>query len=146
VGVLLSFRQKIKIDEFAPFTIPFLIYMYKNFLFSYRVRLPVFRKPYRYLFSFILISVMLFDLVLFFSPYTPFKSDSIIFTKRVAKELKKEGISGIYSSNKSLLQALEFYGIKRGKKYKLVYNKREKRIIIYGKKKLIIDVSKLNTT
>ncbi|MEO1923136.1 MAG: hypothetical protein ABGX25_01305, partial [Nautiliaceae bacterium] len=71
LSILLSFRQRIKIDDFAPYVLPYVIFMVKIFLSSYRVRLPVFRKWYRILFIFLFATIIIFDIALFLNRYTP---------------------------------------------------------------------------
>ena len=145
VSIILSFRQKIKVYDYAPFVIPFLIYMFKVFLYSYKVRLPKFRVFYKVFFILAISSVMLFDIFVFFSPYTPFKKDSILFVKPLVNFLKSNNINYIKCNNKSLQKTLDFYGIKEGNNYKLIYLKNKNLIKIYGKRKYVLNVSKLNT-
>jgi len=131
--------------DYAPFVIPFLIYMFKVFLYSYKVRLPKFRVFYKVFFILAISSVMLFDIFVFFSPYTPFKKDSILFVKPLVNFLKSNNINYIKCNNKSLQKTLDFYGIKEGNNYKLIYLKNKNLIKIYGKRKYVLNVSKLNT-
>ena len=148
ISIILSFRQKIKIDDYAPFTLIFIIYMVKYFLNSFRVRLPKFRGVYKFIFGFLFITLILFDLILFFNSYTPAKNltNSYYFIKPLVKILKEHKINYIKSNNKYLKNALNFYDIKSGDKYILIYEKNKKVYIFYKNKKLLeIDVSKLNT-
>lgn len=148
ISIILSFRQRIKIDDYAPFTLIFIIYMVKYFLNSFRVRLPKFRRMYKFIFGVLFGSLILFDLILFFNSYTPAKSltNSYYFIKPLVKILKEYRINYIKSNNKYLQNALNFYGIKRGDEYTLIYKKNKKVSIFHKNKKLLeIDVSKLNT-
>lgn len=148
ISTILSFRQRIKIDDYAPFTLIFIIYMVKYFLNSFRVRLPKFRTMYKFIFGFLFGSLILFDLVLFFNSYTPAKNltNSYYFIKPLVKILKEHKINYIKSNNKYLQTALNFYGIKSGDKYILIYKKNKKVSIFHKNRKLLeIDVSKLNT-
>ncbi|WP_456480196.1 glycosyltransferase family 39 protein [Nautilia sp.] len=149
ISVLLSFRQRIKIDDYAPFTLVYVVYMVKYYLNSYRVRLPVFRKFYKILFFILFISLIVFDIALFLNRYTPARnlSSSYYFIKPLVFQLKQREINYIESDNKRLLKALEFYGLKKGKEYKIKYKKRENKVSIFHKNRkfLEIDVSKLNT-
>ncbi len=149
VSILFSFRQRIKIDDYAPFVLPYVLYMVKIFLNSYRVRLPRFRLSYKLLFIILFSSMILFDIVLFLNCYTPAKkiTSSFYFIKPLVKKLKNKKIDYLYCNNSKLCTSLYFYGINKGNKYYLKYEKSNFRVSIFHKKKriLIIDVSKLNT-
>jgi hypothetical protein len=149
ISIILSFRQRIRIDDYAPYTLVYIVYMVKYFLNSYRVRLPKLRKFYKILFVFLFTTLIVFDLALFLNRYTPAKKlgGSYYFIKPLAGILKEKRISYINSDDKNLLKILNFYGIKKGKQYKIVYFKRESKVSIFHKNRKImeIDVSKLNT-
>jgi len=149
ISVILSFRQRIKIDDYAPFTLIYIVYMVKYFLNSYRVRLPKLRKTYKTMFIVLFTSLIVFDFALFFNRYTPAKnlSSSYYFIKPLVKKLKQENIGYVTCNNNRLFRALEFYGVKKGTKYKLIYTKQENKVSIFHKnvKILEINVSKLNT-
>lgn len=148
LSVIFSFRQRIKIDDYAPFVLPYIIYMVKVYLNSYRVRLPKLRMGYKIIFIFLFFSMILFDVLLFYNKYTPARnlSESFYFIKPLSKVLKRQNIDSISCNNKFLCKALNFYGIKSGNKYKIYYSKKRKRVSIFHNKKKIyeIDVSKLN--
>jgi len=149
LSLLLSFRQRIRIDDFAPFVLPYTVYMKKIFLSSYKVRLPKFRRKYRLLFVILFGSMLLFDGMLFLNKYTPVSnlSGSFYFIKPLVKFLKKHKINNVYCNNIYLCKALNFYGIKLGKKYYLYYSKSRKSVSIFhnNKKVVVLSVSKLNT-
>jgi len=149
LSLLLSFRQHIRIDDYAPFAIIYVIYMVKIFLNSYRVRLPRFRKGYKIIFVILFSSLILFDVAIFLNRYTPARnlSGSFYFIKPLALYLKNKQINNIDCNNKYLCQNLNFYGIQKGSKYYLVYSKKENQVSIFHKNKEIlkINVSKLNT-
>jgi len=149
LSLLLSFRQRIKIDDFAPFVLPYTIYMKKIFLSSYKVRLPKFRKKYRWLFIMLLGSMLLFDGMLFLNMYTPISnlSGSFYFIKPLVQYLKKNNINNISCNNKYLCKALNFYKIDLGKRYYINYSKSKKSVSIFhnNKKIITLSVSKLNT-
>lgn len=149
ISLLLSFRQRIKIDDFAPFVLPYVIYMIKIFLNSYKVRLPRFRRKYKILFIVLFGSMLFFDILVFLNRYTPAKnlSGSFYFIKPLAKILKQNHINKISCKNKFLCESLYFYGIHKGKKYFLIYQKHIKKVSIFHKNRKIleINVSKLNT-
>ena len=149
ISILFSFRQRIKIDDYAPFVLPYILYMVKIFLNSYRVRLPRFRLSYKLLFIVLFSSLILFDISLFLNTYTPAKNltSSFYFIKPLVKKLKSKKIDYVYCNNSKLCISLYFYGINKGNKYYLKYEKSNFKVSIFHKKKriLIIDVSKLNT-
>ncbi len=149
LSIILSFRQRIKIDDYAPFVLPYVIYMIKVFLNSYKVRLPRFRKSYKLLFVFLFFTMIIFDIALFLNQYTPARnlSNSFYFIKNLAKILKKRDINYLKCNNEYLCQSLKFYGIKLGNNYYLNYSiKRNKVSIFHNKKKILdINVSNLNT-
>ena len=149
LSIILSFRQRIKIDDYAPFVLPYVIYMIKVFLNSYKVRLPRFRRCYKFLFVFLFSTMILFDIAIFLNRYTPAKnlSGSFYFIKDLAIVLKKHNINKIKCNNKYLCNSLEFYGIKKGRKYKINYSIKKNEVSIFHNKKKILDinVSNLNT-
>ena len=149
LSILLSFRQRIKIDDFAPFVLPYVIYMIKIFLTSYKVRLPRFRKSYKILFIVLFSSMLIFDISLFLNQYTPAKnlSNSFYFVKNLALFLKKHNIQNINCNNNYFCKSLYFYGIKQGDKYYLEYSIKRNKVSIFHKQKKVLDinVSNLNT-
>jgi len=149
ISVILSFRQKIKIDDYAPYTLIYVVYMVKYYLNSYRVRLPQFRTVYKTVFVILLGSLIVFDIALFLNRYTPAKklSGSYYYIKPLVKILKKNHIDYIYSDNRRFERCLNFYGINKGSEYYVIYSKKDNKVSIFHKKKKImqIDVSKLNT-
>jgi hypothetical protein len=149
LSIFLSFRQRIKIDDYAPFVLPYVIYMVKTFLSSYRVRLPALRKGYKTLFVFLFSTLLVFDVALFLNRYTPAKklTSSFYFIKPLVKILKENNINYITCNKPALEKILEFYGLKNGNLYYIVYSKSKKEVSIFHNNKLIkkIDVSKLNT-
>jgi len=149
ISLILSFRQRIKIDDFAPFVLPYIVYMIKIFLHSYKVRLPKFRTNYKILFVFLFSSMIIFDIgIMFFNPpYIKKLRGSFYFIKPLVKILKKNKINYIYCNNQNLCDALEFYGIKKGHKYELIYYKSNFKVsILHNNKNIkVINVSKINT-
>ena len=149
ISIVLSFRQRIRIDDFAPFVLPYVIYMIKIFLHSYKVRLPKFRSNYKILFIFLFYSMIIFDFGIFFfnAPYVKKLRGSFYFIKPLVKILKENQINYINCNNKYLCKALSFYGIKKGNKYKVYFSKSDFKVSIFHNKRRIkrINVSKINT-
>jgi len=149
LSILLSFRQRIKIDDFAPFVLPYVIYMIKIFLNSYKVRLPRFRKSYKILFVGLFSSMLIFDVSLFLNQYTPAKnlSSTFYFTKNLVFFLKENKIQNVKCNNLYFCKSLYFYGLKPGNEYFINYYAKKDKVSIFHKQKrfLNIDVSNLNT-
>lgn len=125
ISFLLSFRQRIYIEDFAPFVVISLPLMLKYFFHSYRIRLPIFRKKHNIAIVFVLL--MLFINVFFTFINKPLyilmenpKKHFVYkyhFVKELAYKLKKNNIDYISSDNKELLLRLKYYDIKSGDKY-----------------------------
>ena len=125
VSFLFSLRQRVYIEDFAPYVVISLPFMLKIFFHSYRVRLKEFRKNHNIAVALVLL--MLFVNVLFTIINKPLyvilpnpKKHFVYkyhFVKELAGEMKKNKINFISSNDKELLLRLRFYGIKEGKKY-----------------------------
>lgn len=127
---LFSFRQRIYIEDYAPFVVIFLPYMIKIFFHTIRVRLPQFRYRHYYTASlvvFILSINVLLTIVnkpLYLLLENPqkhfiFKYD---FIKELSYKLKSNNIDEVNSEDKKLLLRLKFYGINEGNKYYITTN------------------------
>ncbi|QDF29970.1 hypothetical protein [Halarcobacter anaerophilus] len=131
-SLLFSFRQRIYIEDYAPFVVIFLPYMVKNFLQSYRVRLPQFRRKHRYVASITLFILLLnATLTIFNKPLYLFLENpkkhfayNYNIAKELAAKLKKNNINEIESDQQELLLRLKFYGIKEGNRYFVSTNKK----------------------
>ena len=145
---LLSFRQKIKIDDYAPFVIVSVIFMVSIFLNGYRVRLKAFRPTYRLLFVSLLSSLILFDVFILYSPFIIHKKivEQFRYSYDISVYLKNHNIDDIQCNNKVFCNKLYFYGIQKGKEYYIYWDKKNKKVSISHNNKKILDfyVSKLN--
>ena len=128
-SLLLSFRQRVAIEQFAPYVILSLPLIAQMFEHSYRVRLNIFRKNYRLIFIVSLAILFINSSAVFFNKYLylfvkePRKHFS--YNMHVAKELsQKLKDRGIYCINtdKKMLKRLEFYGVTKCNNYLLVEN------------------------
>jgi len=148
LSFLLSFRQRIKIDDFAPFILPSVIFMIAVFLNDYRVRLKIFRKPYKILFVFLFSSLIVFDVLILASK--SFINKKIVnqfkYSYNIARYLKSKNIDKISCNNQKLCKKLYFYGLQKGNKYRLFYDKNDKKVSIShnNQKILTFYVSKIN--
>ena len=126
LSLLLSFRQRIYIENFAPYMIIALPLAAQTFYSSYRVRLRNFRTNYKIIFVSAIIFLVVNAFVVLFNkeiyrfidnPKKHFAYKMHI-AKELALELKKRNIHCIASSKK-MSDRLKFYGIGSCKNYKL---------------------------
>jgi len=124
ISLLLSFRQRIDIEVFAPYLIISLPLAAQSFVSSYRVRLKKFRSKYRFIFTISLLFLLLNALVVFFNkelyllletPQKHFAYDMHI-AKDLAKTLRLDGIKCVKTDYKMQLR-LRFYGISECNSY-----------------------------
>ena len=148
ISFILSFRQKIYIEDFAPFVIISFPFMMKKFFHSYKVRLKQFRIKHNI--AIVLTLIMLFINILFTIYNKPLylflenpKKHFVYqyhFAKEISKILKQKNINHIYSDDKELILRLKFYGIEKGEKYFISQNKNinydEKITISYSGKEI----------
>ena len=119
ISLLLSFRQKVEIQTFAPFILLALPLAAQTFIHTYRVRLREFRGRYRILFYSAFALLIVNALAVFFNHYLYrfFHNPAHHFSYRmhVAKELAavlhQNHISCIDAQNEKLQLRLRFYGI-----------------------------------
>lgn len=118
VSLILSFRQRIDIEIFAPYLIISLPLAAQVFASTYRVRLKIFRKKYKLIFflsfSFLIMNtfIVLFNKEIYFFLDEPKRNFSykMHVAKELANELKKNNIDCVSSEN-SMEKRLQFYGI-----------------------------------
>ena len=125
LSIIFSLRQRIYIEDFAPYVVVSLPLMLKTFLHSYRVRLKEFRKFYNIL-AITIVGMLLLNVVITFvnKPlylFLPNPTKHFVykyhFAKEIAEELKKRKINNIYLEDKELLLRLRFYNISEGEEY-----------------------------
>ncbi len=125
LSILLSFRQRLQVEDFAPFLVIATPLLLKTFLNGLRVRLPQFRKKYKVI-SFFALSTLVFTFLSAFinKPFYHFYTEPenhFAYRYQVAKELseklKKLGLSGVTSDNSELLYRLRFYGVPSGDEF-----------------------------
>jgi hypothetical protein len=126
ISLALSFRQRVGIEYFAPYLVLALPLMAQVFEHSYRVRLSIFRKRYKFIFIISLIFLVANSALVFFNKYLylfieePKKhfSYKMHIAKELSTALKKEGIHCIKSDSK-MSKRLQFYGVTKCNTYKL---------------------------
>lgn len=156
LSIVISFRQRVYIEDFAPFVVIFLPIMLKMFLNAYRVRLREFRKSYNIL---AILTILMLFINIFFTfinkplyYFLPEPKKHFVyqyhFAKELAKELKERGINNIIIDDEELALRLRFYEIYIGDEYflstKEFYNYDEKVVISYsGKDLFFVYIKKL---
>ena len=126
LSLLLSFRQRIDIEDFAPYLIIALPLAAHTFSSSYRVRLKIFRTKYKIAFVISLLFLLFNSVLVLFNknlylfldkPQKHFAYKMHI-AKELAKELKKRDVYCL-STNKNMQKRLKFYEISRCETYLL---------------------------
>jgi len=127
LSLLLSFRQKINVEMFAPYLMVALPLVMQSFFHSFRIRLPRFRTKYRVLFiiSFSLLILNAVSVFLHKDIYYLLKNPKDHFAYRLhiadvlAQSLHVKGITCIDAGDKQMQLRLSFYGIGYCKNYQL---------------------------
>ncbi|MBE0514851.1 hypothetical protein [Sulfurimonas sp.] len=125
-SLLLSFRQRVPIEYFAPYVMLCLPLVAQTFEHSYRVRLSMFRMNYRLAFIISIVLLLINSSAVFFNKYLyyviekPKKhfSYKMHVAKELAQELKSMGISCVETDAK-MSKRLEFYGVTKCNNYLL---------------------------
>jgi hypothetical protein len=128
LSFVFSLRQKVYIEDFAPFVVVAIPVMVKLIMHSIRVRLKEHQLNYRLLGYVLLFSLVVnfgmfvfnkFLYLLLDNPKKHFAYDYHI-AKELAFKLKLMGIQNIQVEDNSLQTRLQFYGIKSNGQYKLL--------------------------
>ena len=122
LSLAISMRQRIPIQDFAPYVIVAIPLMIRLFFRSYRVRLPQFRKHYRTLAGFVVAVLIANTLILLF--HRPFfmvlKNPKKHFAAPFylpywcAEALKEKGFHSVSAKKRELAYQLHYYGIEPG--------------------------------
>lgn len=115
---ILSFRQHIYIEHYAPYIMLALPLAANSFLLSYYVRLKKFRKSYKIIFTFSLVLLILNSIIVLYNkeiyPFLKQPSKHFAYTMHIAKELANElhknNINCI-NTTKKMQPRLKFYNI-----------------------------------
>ncbi len=127
ISLLLSFRQKVEVQMFAPFLLLALPLAAQTFLHTYRIRLREFRRRYRILFYSAFFILIVNTLAVFFNHYfyqfmknpTHHFSYSMHVAKELSNQLHHNEIHCVDSQNEKLQLRLRFYGITHCEEYRL---------------------------
>jgi hypothetical protein len=127
LSLLLSFRQVIDIQMFAPYLILALPLAARLFFHSYRVRLKRYRRNYRLLFAVSFALLILNALAVFFNKeiYALLEPGQKHFAHRqhvareLAEALKARGVNCAVMDDRKMQLRLRFYGIQRCTHYRI---------------------------
>lgn len=130
-SLVLSLRQRLLLEDFAPFVVLSIPLMIKVFFNSYRVRLPAFRKWHRFVFGIVIGLLFLNTTIsylhqpLYRFMEEPAKHFAIKYhiAKELAQNLKAKGITKVMLKDDKMALRLQFYDISRGGGYKLSTHK-----------------------
>ncbi len=119
LALVLSFRQRLHVEDFAPYIMVSIVLAAQTFYHSYRVRLKQFRSTYRIIFVLSLIFLFLNATVIFFNKYLYIvlkdPKEHFAYEMHVAKDLalklKENRLTCIDANDKKLQDRLSFYGI-----------------------------------
>jgi len=126
LSLVLSFRQRVAVEHFAPYLILALPLAAESFISSYRVRLKVYRTKYRLAFIISFAFLLINTLAIFFNKelYLLIENPKKHFTydmdvaKDLATILKRRDILCI-TTNVNMQKRLYFYGIRKCERYLL---------------------------
>ncbi len=127
VSILLSFRQRIMIEDFAPFVVVSVPLMVQVFMRSYRTRLPELRRSHNVLFiivfSFLLLNFYATYFNQYFYRFLDKPSQHFAYKYHIAYELAQKlhalDFNAIHSDDRQMQKRLRFYKIGDSKHYKL---------------------------
>jgi hypothetical protein len=137
---IFSLRQKVSIEDFAPYVVITLPLMMKLYFHTVRVRLPQFRNMHyniAYTVLFILainVTLTLINKPLYLFLEKPKKhfAYKYHFAKEIAQILKENNINEVFSDNLELVKRLKFYNIQSGDKYFLTFKAYKKNHATYN--------------
>jgi len=127
LSLIFSFRQKVRIEDFAAFVVIGVPLMVRVFFASYRIRLKRFRRIHKFFFvivfgflvvNFLILQCNKFLFLVYKNPSKHFAS-KFYFVKELARELKKMGVREVICKDEKLCLRLRFYGIEKGGNYLL---------------------------
>lgn len=118
-SLLLSFRQRIDVQMFAPYLILALPLAAQSFFHSYRVRLKMFRSAYRTVFTISFAVLVINALVVLFNKelYSLLEPGQSHFAyrqhiaKELSEELKRREVTCVKAPTHQMQTRLQFYGI-----------------------------------
>lgn len=155
-SLLLSFRQKIMIYDFAPFVVVAIPFMLKTFFASYRIRIGKNKRLYESGFAITIVSLAAMSAISLFN-YPIYgvlqnKTNHFAYNYQVAKELaaslKDMNIDRCAIDDREMALRLRFYGINYGSDYfiskKQMPNSKKVSIVYSNTEVAIYYVTKIN--
>lgn len=122
ISLILSFRQRVAIEHFAPYIIVALPLIAKVFILSYKIRLKMFRKWYKTIFIVSFIFLILNGIIVLSNKYLYIfienPKNNFAYNMHIAKELSmefKEYNTTCTNLDETMMLRLKFYGIGRCK-------------------------------
>jgi 4-amino-4-deoxy-L-arabinose transferase-like glycosyltransferase len=130
LSLIFSLRQRISIEDFAPFVVIAIPIMVKLFLNSYRVRLREFRRNHRIFLTIVISGLVLNFFTLLGNKYLYLlledSKEHFAYKYHIAKELaeklKENNINEIFTKDNKMALRLKYYGIGDSTKYYLSSN------------------------
>ncbi len=131
LSLLLSFRQNIPLEIFAPYLVLAFPLTAQTFFTTYRIRLRRFRRRYRFLFT-LSLSLLIFNfIIVFFNQYLYLVLDNprnnFAYKSHLAKELSytllSKNIQCVNLNDSGLQKRVEFYGVTKCNNIELVNNR-----------------------
>jgi len=127
ISLILSLRQRLLLEDFAPFVVIAIPLVVKVFFNSYRVRLPRHRKYHNISFSIVFVFLLINLIVSYFNKplyyFLPKPEKHFAYKYHIAKDLaqilKEKKIYSINIHDKRLALRLKFYGIHQGGSFRL---------------------------
>lgn len=143
--VVLSFRQPIPLEQFAPYVMILLPLMIKLFTHSYRMRIRPLRRTHKLIFVIALIFLILNSTMIYANKLLylvlPNPKNHVLHNHHVVKELaqklRSKGITKLSTPHPLLAKRLEFYGINQhASGYELHYDSCSNVTICYFRKEI----------
>jgi len=130
ISILLSFRQRIMIEDFAPFVVVSIPLMVQVFVRSYRTRLPELRRIHNVtfviVFSFLLLNFYATYFNQYFYRFFEAPNKHFAYKYHVAYELAQnlhaQEIDNVHCEDKQMQLRLRFYKVQEGESYKVEKN------------------------
>ena len=120
LSLLLSFRQRLHLEDFAPYILVALPLAAQTFYHSYRVRLKQFRSTYKTIFLLSFIFLLINAMVILFNKYLYIVLDDpkehfayeMHIAKDLAQKLQENNLTCIDANDKKMQSRLNFYGVR----------------------------------
>jgi lysylphosphatidylglycerol synthetase-like protein (DUF2156 family) len=139
-SLILSFRQRIAVEEFASYTIIAAPLIVGTFMNSFRVRLPQYRKFHKF-FAILVMFSLLFNSILvlgnqYLYAFLQKNNNHFAYRYHIAKELSSElkarGIDKVHTDDAKMALRLKFYGINDGEEFILERSSLGDITVVYG--------------